>query len=50
LYHLTQAYKNKLYVAIYSTKGAGMLKETAVTYWIQENGLWKLAAFMGTNW
>jgi hypothetical protein len=50
LYHLTQAYKGKLYVVVYTTKGAGMLKETAVTYWIEENGSWKLAAFMGTNW
>lgn len=50
LYHLTQAYKGKLYVVIYATKGAGMLQETAVTYWIQENWAWKLAAFMGTNW
>jgi hypothetical protein len=50
LYHLTQAYKGKLYVVVYATKGAGMLQETAVTYWIQENGEWKLAAFMGTNW
>jgi hypothetical protein len=39
-----------LYVVVYTAKGAGMLKETAVTYWIQENGSWKLAAFMGTNW
>lgn len=50
LYHLTQAYKGKLYVVIYATKGAGMLQETAVTYWILENGAWKLAAFMGTDW
>jgi len=50
LYHLTQAYKGKLYVVLYTVKGAGMLQETAVTYWIQENGAWKLAAFMGTNW
>jgi hypothetical protein len=50
LYHLTQAYKGKLYIAVYSTKGGGMLQETAITYWIQENGVWKLAAFMGTNW
>jgi hypothetical protein len=50
LYHLTQAYKGRLYVVVYTAKGAGMLKETAVTYWIQENGSWKLAAFMGTNW
>jgi hypothetical protein len=50
LYRLTQAYKGKLYVVVYSTKGAGMLRETAVTYWIPENGVWKLAAFMGTNW
>ena len=50
LYHLTQAYKGKLYVAIYTTKGAGMLQETAVTYWIPENGVWKLAAFMGARW
>jgi hypothetical protein len=50
LYHLTQAYKGTLYVVIYATKGAGMLQETAVTYWIPENGVWKLAAFMGANW
>jgi hypothetical protein len=50
LYHLTQAYKGKLYIAIYSAKGGGMRQETAVTYWIPENGVWKLAAFMGTNW
>jgi hypothetical protein len=49
LYHLTQAYKGKLYVVLYAVKGPGMLAETAVTYWIQENGAWKLAAFMGTN-
>jgi len=50
LYHLTQAYKGKLYVVLYNVKGPGMLPETAVTYWIQESGAWKLAAFMGTNW
>jgi hypothetical protein len=50
LYHLTQAYKGKLYVVLYTVKGPDMLKETAVTYWIQENGTWKIAAFMGTDW
>jgi hypothetical protein len=50
LYHLTQAYKGKLYVATYAVKGAGMLHETAVTYWIREDGAWKLSAFVGTNW
>lgn len=50
LYHLTQAYPNKLYVVLYAVKGANMLQETAITYWIQEAGVWKLAAFMGTNW
>jgi len=50
LYHLTQTYKGNLYVVLYAVKGGGMLQETAVTYWIQEDGAWKLAAFMGTNW
>jgi hypothetical protein len=50
LYHLTQAYPGKLYVVLYNVKGANMLQESAVTYWIQENGAWKIAAFMGTNW
>ena len=50
LYHLTQAYKGKLYVVVYTAKGSGMLRETAFTYWIQENGAWKISAFMGTNW
>jgi hypothetical protein len=50
LYRLTQTYKGKLYVATYAVKGAGMLHETAVTYWIQEDGAWKLSAFVGTNW
>lgn len=49
LYNLTQAYRGKLDVALYTVKGAGMLKEAAVTYWTQENGAWKMAAFMGTN-
>lgn len=50
LWHLSQDYKGKLYVVLYSTKGAGLLRETAIQYWIQEDGAWKLAAFKGTNW
>jgi hypothetical protein len=50
LWHLTQAYKGKLYVVLYATKGAGLLRETAILYWIQEGNSWKLAAFQGTNW
>lgn len=50
LYHLTQAYPGKLYVVLYTVKGANMLQEAVVTYWIQENGAWKMAAFMGTDW
>lgn len=50
LWHLSQDYKEKLYVALYSTKGVGLLRETAIQYWIQEDGAWKLAAFKGTNW
>jgi hypothetical protein len=50
LWHLSQAYKNKLYIVLYSTKGAGLLRETAILYWIQEGDSWKLAAFKGTNW
>jgi|SRR5580693_299218 hypothetical protein len=50
LWHLSQVYKNKLYIVLYSTKGAGLLRETAIQYWIQEGNSWKLAAFEGTNW
>lgn len=50
LWHLSQDYKNQLYIVLYSTKGAGLLRETAILYWIQEGGSWKLAAFEGTNW
>ena len=50
LWHLTQAYKGKLYVVLYTTKGAGLLRETAILYWIEEGDAWKLAAFEGTNW
>jgi len=50
LWHLNQDYKNKLYIVLYSTKGAGLLRETAILYWIQEGSSWKLAAFEGTNW
>jgi hypothetical protein len=50
LWHLTQAYKGKLYVVLYTTKGGGLLRETAILYWIQEGGDWKLAAFQGTDW
>lgn len=50
LWHLSDAYKNKLYIVLYSTKGAGLLRETAILYWIQEGKSWKLAAFQGTNW
>ena len=50
LWHLSQNYKDKLYIVLYSTKGAGLLRETAIQYWIQEGGSWKLAAFQGTNW
>jgi len=50
LWHLSQDYKNKLYIVLYSTKGAGLLRETAILYWIQEDNSWKLAAFEGTNW
>lgn len=50
LWHLSQAYKNRLYIVLYSTKGAGLLRETAILYWIRENNSWKLAAFKGTNW
>ena len=50
LYHLSEAYKDKLYIVVYATKGAGLLRETSVLYWIQEDNSWKLAAFMGTNW
>jgi len=50
LWHLNQDYKSKLYIVLYSTKGAGLLRETAILYWIQEGNSWKLAAFEGTNW
>ena len=50
LWHLNQDYKNRLYIVLYSTKGAGLLRETAILYWIQEGSSWKLAAFEGTNW
>lgn len=50
LWHLNEDYKNKLYIVLYSTKGAGLLRETAILYWIQEGSSWKLAAFEGTNW
>jgi hypothetical protein len=50
LWHLSQDYKNKLYIVFYSTKGPGLLRETAILYWIQEDNSWKLAAFEGTNW
>lgn len=50
LWHLSQSYKGKLYVVLYTTKGAGLLRETAILYWIQEDNSWKLAAFEGTDW
>lgn len=50
LYHLAETYKDKLYIVIYATKGGGLLRETSILYWIQEDNAWKLAAFMGTNW
>ena len=50
LWHLSHASKGKLYVVLYSTKGEGLLRETAILYWIQEDNSWKLAAFKGTNW
>ena len=50
LWHLATTYKGNLYIVLYTTTGAGLLKETAILYWIPEGGTWKLAAFMGTNW
>lgn len=50
LWHLSQKYKGRLYVVLYTTKGANLLRETAILYWIQEGNSWKLAAFKGTNW
>ena len=50
LWHLSKTYKNNLYIVLYTTKGPGLLKETAILYWIPEGGSWKLAAFKGTNW
>lgn len=50
LWHLRTSYKGKLYVVLYTTKGAGLLRETAILYWIQESNSWKLAAFEGTDW
>jgi len=50
LYDLSQSKKGRLYVVMYVTKGRGLVIETAVLYWVQEGGLWKLAAFQGTDW
>jgi hypothetical protein len=47
--HLNRDYKGHLFVVLYATKGAGLLKETAVLYWILENDNWRLAAFQGTD-
>lgn len=54
LRHLKQEYraedsKSKLAVVVYTTIGPGLLHEGAVLYWIQEDGVWKLAAFQGTD-
>ena len=50
LWHLVTTYKGNVYIVLYTTTGAGLLKETAILYWIPEGGTWKLAAFMGTDW
>jgi hypothetical protein len=50
LWHLATTYQGNLYIVLYTTTGAGLLKETAILYWIPEGGTWKLAAFMGTDW
>jgi hypothetical protein len=53
LRHLKLAYRtnghNKLLIVVYATVGNGLLKEGVVQYWIQENDVWKLAAFQGTD-
>jgi len=50
LWHLSQNYKGKLYIVLYTTKAENLLRETAILYWIQEGNSWKLAAFKGTDW
>jgi hypothetical protein len=49
LWHLSQAYKNKLYIVMYSTKAEGLVREGVIQYWIQEGNSWKLAAFVGLD-
>ena len=46
---LNRDYKGHLYVVVYTTKGRDLPRETAVLYWILEDG-WKLALFQGTDW
>ena len=36
--HLAEAYKGKLYVVLYAVKGAGLVREGVVSYWIEEDG------------
>ena len=40
---------SRLQVVVYTTTGRGLLKEGCVLYWINENGLWRLAGFHGTD-
>lgn len=55
LKHLKETYRaedpkqNRLLIVVYLATGAGLLKETAVSYWIKEGTAWKIAAFQGTD-
>ena len=48
--HLRKAYAKKMYVVVYAVIAAGLVRETAVQYWIKEDNCWKISAFQGTNW
>ncbi len=41
--------QNRVQVVVYVTKGAGLVREACILYWINESGVWKLAAFQGTD-
>jgi hypothetical protein len=47
---LREKYPGKIYVVLYYVAREGLLEESVVQYWIQEQGYWRIAALQGTDW
>lgn len=45
LNHIRETYP--IYVVVYTTKSRDLIPETAILYWIEENGSWKLGMYQG---